>query len=254
MAGGCGIYKAGFAALMGLTLIGASPPTKDAPSFRAATKTEAVRGQSKAVSEDQGCLRGREDRKSNTCAQWKAADAAADAAQAAWRQAFIGWIGLILGGITMTAAIAAAFYARSASIHADRALTSFKNAERAILRVVSASAGHLTLDQSATLAVTFKNIGRTASRITAFGSKTNGSAARWLDIAPGAEGTIAGPEVPEDINAVLDGWFWIEYRAIGTESAVTNFKICGMWDRDDGYSSGGWKFQVTNINGHPDDT
>lgn len=56
------------------------------------------------------------NRKSDLCAQWKAADAAGDAARYGWWQLTLGWIGLALGGVTMGAAIAAATYAKRAAV------------------------------------------------------------------------------------------------------------------------------------------
>lgn len=63
------------------------------------------------------CTDGRENRQSDLCAQWKAADAAQSAARASW---LFGLMGSIIGGITMTAAISAALYARDAAREAKR--------------------------------------------------------------------------------------------------------------------------------------
>ena len=66
---------------------------------------------------DAGCSDGKDRRDSDLCAQWKAADAAFDAARAGESQINIGWIGLMLGFVTMGAAIAAALYAKDAAKH-----------------------------------------------------------------------------------------------------------------------------------------
>ncbi len=63
-----------------------------------------------------GCLPGKDDRRSDLCAQWKAADAAFDGAKWSYWQLILGFVGLFLGAITMGAAIAAAIYARRAAI------------------------------------------------------------------------------------------------------------------------------------------
>lgn len=61
---------------------------------------------------DPGCEEGHDDRKSDLCAQWKAADAAAESANVA-RVQF--WIGSTVSALTLLAASAAAYYARSAA-------------------------------------------------------------------------------------------------------------------------------------------
>ena len=161
-----------------------------------------------------------------------------------------------MGFITMGAAIAAAFYARSVAVHSDKSHKAFVNAERAILRVVSAREGMLTggRQEQDVIAVTFKNIGRTSARVTAFGSETHNSAPRWTDVPADREVVVPGPAVPGDLNANLDGWFWIEYSIIGGDTGRTNFRLSGRWHQPDGPFAGGWFFEVANTNGHPDDT
>jgi hypothetical protein len=61
-----------------------------------------------SVVKDEGCEAGQDDRKSDLCAQWKAADAAATAVQ-------IGWGQFYLGILTLFAAVAAAVYAGKAA-------------------------------------------------------------------------------------------------------------------------------------------
>jgi len=94
---------------------------------------------------DQPCPTGRDDRDSDLCAQWKAADAAKSAADAAW---WIGGAGVLIGALTLLTAIAAAAYARGAARHtkegatqakrasdaAEEALTHSQNASRTDLR------------------------------------------------------------------------------------------------------------------------
>jgi hypothetical protein len=94
-----------------------------------------------ATPPDTGCKQGEDKRGSDLCAQWKAADAAADGAYWSWGQLWIGAVGLILGAVTMTAAIAAAFFAKSAADHtkrgadvAENAHDAFVSGERAVLR------------------------------------------------------------------------------------------------------------------------
>jgi hypothetical protein len=116
---------------------------------------------------DQGCERGKDDRQSDLCAQWKAADAAADGVSLAYWQTVIGWIGIALGAATMAAAIAAAWYARSAAIHSRTAATAFVEAERATIRFAAEgeagtapNARHLVQ-----LTIDARNIGRSNARL-----------------------------------------------------------------------------------------
>ncbi|MDE0877472.1 MAG: hypothetical protein OSB00_02235 [Sphingomonas bacterium] len=75
-------------------------------------------------SSDPGCPDRKDRRESDLCAQWKAADAASN-------QVSIGWLGLLLGSVTMGAAIAAALYARDAAKEtkrsADAAVSTIEN-------------------------------------------------------------------------------------------------------------------------------
>lgn len=120
-------YRGIIVAVAGLVLIGASPSKQGEAQSQNAQPAEAVAEQiataSSAVPEqpiaprpDEGCKRGQDDRQSDLCAQWKAADAAFDGSRwSFWQLVFTG-VGLILGAITMAAAIAAAMYAKRAAI------------------------------------------------------------------------------------------------------------------------------------------
>jgi hypothetical protein len=101
------------------------------------TKANEVTPESEATNTpDTGCNQGEDNRHSDLCAQWKAADAAFDAAKWAWLQFISGIIGIALGAGTLFAAIAAAFYARHAAQEtkrsADAALMANANTIRAI--------------------------------------------------------------------------------------------------------------------------
>jgi hypothetical protein len=144
---GNGVYRGVFAAIVGLSLIGAGEPPEtgaqpkqgnDPGSIvtKPASADFAAPEQPIASRPDKGCEQGKDRRDSDLCAQWKAADAATDAAQAAWWQFWLGTVGLILGAVTMAAAIAAAVYARSAAKHTE---TGANEAKR------SADAAHDTL-------------------------------------------------------------------------------------------------------------
>lgn len=57
------------------------------------------------------------------CAQWKAADAAVDAATWSWWQMMIAAGGLLVGAVTMAAAIAAAIFAKKAAVETEKSAT-----------------------------------------------------------------------------------------------------------------------------------
>jgi hypothetical protein len=188
--------------------------------------------------------------------QRRSADAANAMTILSYEQTKIATWGIALGFITMFAAIAAAFYARSAAVHSDNSHKTFINAERAVLRVVRANEAIITGHGNGrgVIAVTFKNIGRTPARINSFSSKTHGSAPRWADIPANETGHVAGQEILIDKNTVLDGWFWIDYSIIGGGSGRTNFRMTAAWSESDGFGPAGWFYQVFNTDGHPDDT
>ncbi len=71
---------------------------------------------------DGGCKRGEERRSSDLCAQWKAADAAKEAAYWTGETFWLGVGGLAVGFLTLGAACAAAYFAKVAGDSAKKAL------------------------------------------------------------------------------------------------------------------------------------
>jgi hypothetical protein len=139
-------YRCIIVAVAGLILIGANPAPQTSGQGKQANSTQTVSAkpqgadpaspkQEVAQRPDPGCNDRRDNRDSDLCAQWKAADAAYDAARAGESQVLIGWIGLVLGFITMGAAIAAAVYAKSAAGSARDGYHAFVNAEDAQLEL-----------------------------------------------------------------------------------------------------------------------
>lgn len=138
----------------------------------------AVENLPKATPPDGGCESGHEDRQSELCAQWKAADAAIEAAQAAWYQFYLGVGGLLVGLATFIAAVAAAIFARKAAIETEKgaqaaidavgetkkanqiARDSMKNQLRPYLDIESVKPAKLT-ESDETVLVTLKNFGQT---------------------------------------------------------------------------------------------
>lgn len=118
-------YRGIIFALIGLVSIGAGEPpktqiqaeaTKEKQEIAKSLESIATSLQRANESSDatKPCANDEEDRNSDLCAQWKAADAASDAARWAWWQLVAGMIGLLLGLVTMGAAIAAAWFAKGA--------------------------------------------------------------------------------------------------------------------------------------------
>ena len=68
---------------------------------------------------DHGCDPGKDNRQSDLCAQWKAADAAAEVANWTLWTLFAGLIGLVIGGGTLFAAWRAAHWAKRAADHTE---------------------------------------------------------------------------------------------------------------------------------------
>ena len=188
--------------------------------------------------------------------QRRSADAADAMAISAYQQTRIAAWGNLLGGITMVAAIAAAYYAGMAALHSEKAKEAFIEAERAILRV--AGAGHLTVEGGdkpiVMFGVLFKNIGRTAARVTSFGSVSGQKATRWIDIASGVEGVVPGDALPDDRSVVIDDHFMIEYDTIGGKKGKSNFRLVVEWRAKDAHSPPEWVFDVFGSDGHADDT
>ncbi len=69
---------------------------------------------------DTGCNQGKDNRKSDLCAQWKAADAAKESADWTRRTFKLSVAGLVVGFLTLAAAAFAAWYARHAAIETKR--------------------------------------------------------------------------------------------------------------------------------------
>lgn len=68
----------------------------------------------------QPCSKGEDNRNSDLCAQWKAADAAKEAADWAGKSYWLGFAGTILGGFTLLSAGMAAYYAKRAAEETKR--------------------------------------------------------------------------------------------------------------------------------------
>lgn len=150
-----GIYRGIVVAIVGLILIGAAP-NKDGinqPNQSASQKAEtdqlkaivtAIKESNRPPKPDNGCKAGKDDRSSDLCAQWKAADAASDAAWWTFFAAITTVIGVIVGGFTLVAAGFAALYAKdaatAASVGASAAIDAVAATNKANLLAMKANA------------------------------------------------------------------------------------------------------------------
>jgi len=123
-------YRVALCAAFGLALIGASPKEdgrnrtqERATQKQIAEKLEriatAIEKPPSAPTPDSGCDSGAEDRQSDLCAQWKAADAAAESARWALLTFVAGLAAIAIGGGTLVAAWLAARWAKKAADHTE---------------------------------------------------------------------------------------------------------------------------------------
>jgi hypothetical protein len=100
-------YRCIIVALVGLTLIGAGEPPKEGSATKqeptqsellnaASSISAAISNIQIPVEKDPGCGDRKDRRESDLCAQWKAADAASDAAQYAYWTMLLGFAGTLL--------------------------------------------------------------------------------------------------------------------------------------------------------------
>lgn len=145
---------------------------------------------------DPGCEEGHDDRKSDLCAQWKAADAAAESANVARVQL---WLGTIIGALTLFAAAAAAVYAGRAAKHTARSVAVTEEMGRAQTRAyIDAIMAKIHDDtESISVRVTLRNEGQTpAKAIVLFGTTQVVDVRLAIEPAPFAslrEGHAWGP-------------------------------------------------------------
>ncbi len=114
------VFRHYFFVIAGLFLIGAGSPSsgsadqQEAPSQKAelvvGEVVEPIIQATEISSLNKPCQQGVDERRSDLCAQWKAADAAERSANATWT-------GTIVGSLTLVAAVAAAVFAGIAASH-----------------------------------------------------------------------------------------------------------------------------------------
>lgn len=132
-------YRYAILALVGLLIGGTQPQKAGGAAVEKPAAEQTIKGRLpsalppvirtiSADKPDAGCTPEQEDRHSDLCAQWKAADAAEGGAYAAW---IFGILGSTIGSATLLAAIMAARYARDAAIETKRSADA---ADRALLQ------------------------------------------------------------------------------------------------------------------------
>lgn len=215
-------------AIAGLILIGASQPSKiDAGGKEAQpqnTQAQALSaadvGSPTSSSQDTGCDKGTDNRASDLCAQWKAADAARDSAEWAWWQVVAGFIGLVVGGGTLIAAWRAAHWAKKAAEHTETAaIEAKKSAEIAERSLIVTQRAMLYVRPRADI-----NVDKTKTRITSFHIYLNVENIGQTE-ARNLRSYISGGvfELPMPQSHEYDGVFDTERDILPARAPVTSF-------------------------------
>jgi hypothetical protein len=153
-------YWRSIIAAIGIAIAVASPPENKARAQdqNAGAEAEQARGYAfsgffeeadEHPSLDEPCEQGEDNRSSDLCAQWKAADAAYTSAVWTERTAYIGIAGLVLGTLTLAAAAAAAYYAGVAAVQTKRGADAADRAVRISEESAKIAADALSASQAA---------------------------------------------------------------------------------------------------------
>lgn len=202
--------------------------------------------------------------------QTRAANAAQAQADIANQQLWTGWLQTLGGFLTLCAAIAAAVYARDAAKEGRRAADeaegnhmSYIASERAILHAIGGKVGELSITKRETVTIEIINRGRTAARVVRIGATSidgpqiENTSRRWTTIGAGETAFVAAFDPPQR-HEIAKVNCWVEYTSIGQQTHKTYFTVTVEWyspqARDYVYAMAGWDVDVTNYNGHPDDT
>lgn len=190
----------------------------------------------------------------------KAVDAAAQSAKAAW---FTFFLSAFVGVPTLVAAGLAAYYSGRSARHARENIEALYEAERGILHAQGGEVERSTHSGELMVSIEFLNRGRAFAQIIEFGAMKDvagggpNSAPRWTFVGPGEVGQVpAFPAPAQGAEAVID--CWITYRSVGPAVYKSHFVVTVGW-RDISYTHGlggyiGWRVDVSNNRGHPDDT
>ena len=191
-------------------------------------------------------------------------DLEAQRTMAAWTKAmgkaaiigmFVGILGVGLIWVTFRET------RRTAEVAKDN-LDALYESERAIIHAVSGDVGELSGQKRHTVAIEFRNKGRSPARIIEIGvdapisdSRPN-DAPRWTIIPAGGSEFVSG-FTPPDKNTILKTDCWVRYKSVGPKIYTSHFTAQVWWhDRQDYdiITQPKWIVVVSNSSGHPDDT
>jgi hypothetical protein len=123
-------YRCIILAVVGWLVLAASPPdnrtTRENQRGQQSAQqslsdiTASLKEANKSPQPDPGCEQGKDNRSSDLCAQWKAADAAEKSATWTRRTFWPALFGVVIGGLTLAAAAFAAWWAKRAAEETKR--------------------------------------------------------------------------------------------------------------------------------------
>lgn len=208
------------------------------------------------------CEIGDDKRNSELCAQWKAADAAADSAK--WSE-FSFWLAAFVGTLTLMAAAAAAYYARLAALYTQAGALEAKKSAATGIEAVNISEdtarkqlrAYVCIEECILIEeedllffsaqILIKNYGQTPAydvKITAKAKTIGSSIFEFFDISvsntQATEPTILGPSAAMT-KSIYNELQIDELTAITTE--ICNIFIIGIIEYRDIYNS----IQSTNF-------
>ncbi len=206
-------YRCILIAFVGWLSLAAAPPKDPAANPQGGTNREIASALNNLASalqkapepskHDEPCDPPSNKRSSDLCAQWKAADAAKSAAQAAW---WLGGLGALIGAFTLAAAWAAARWAKKAAIETEKGATAAEKAvaetqrigeaqTRAYLSVVACNV--LFADGKPSLQPTIRNCGQSPALEVRWQAEVH-----FMNV--GAKDIRGGKTNPEFWNQTLD--------------------------------------------------
>jgi hypothetical protein len=216
-------------AVAGLALVGAGQPPKG-QSQAEPTKEQREISQSlkdiaasleesdKPNEAEKPCPKEQENRNSDLCAQWKAAHAAADAAEASWYQFRLGVGGLIVGFLTLVAAGVAAYFAKKAADYMIAGQRAWLRAEITPIMISHSEIGDIDI----WIEITIRNMG---------GMVANGLEARILATPQSPNGEAERPYKTIDgaVNAIPPGGS--EMVRVHASFPSAEIKLSESWNR-----------------------